>query len=54
MNEVLFAPGPLPYRSSAGPMKVMSVFGTRPDLIKFLPVLRELDRRDDVDGGERV
>ena len=26
----------------------MSVFGTRPDLIKFLPVLRELHRRDDV------
>jgi UDP-N-acetylglucosamine 2-epimerase (non-hydrolysing) len=29
-------------------MKVMSVFGTRPDLIKFLPVLRELQRRDGV------
>lgn len=35
--------------SGAGPsgrwLKVMCVFGTRPELIKFLPVLRELRRR---------
>ena len=36
-------------RPGAGPsgrwLKVMCVFGTRPELIKFLPVLRELRRR---------
>ena len=34
----------------SGPLriKVMSVFGTRPDLIKFLPVLRELHGRDEI------
>lgn len=30
------------------PLKVLCVFGTRPELIKFFPVLRELDRRDGV------
>ena len=28
--------------------KVLCVYGTRPELIKFLPVLRELESRDDV------
>ena len=36
-------------KSRTARVKVMSVFGTRPDLIKFLPVLRELHRRDRVD-----
>src|SRR5262249_4475867 len=34
------APGPLP-----GPLKVLVVFGTRPEAIKLAPVIRELRRR---------
>lgn len=30
-------------------LKVMLIFGTRPELIKVLPILREADRRPDID-----
>ena len=50
MNEVFLGSGSATSEFSARGVKVMSVFGTRPDLIKFLPVLRELHRRDGVDA----
>jgi UDP-N-acetylglucosamine 2-epimerase (non-hydrolysing) len=50
MNEVLSRTSIARRTISTGRIKVMSVFGTRPDLIKFLPVLRELHRRDDIEA----
>lgn len=31
-------------------MKVLSIFGTRPEAIKMCPVIKELDHRDDIDS----
>ena len=48
MNEVYFRSGVSFRDERPASVKVMSVFGTRPEIIKFLPILKELERRSGV------
>ena len=47
-GSAIGASAPARSATSRDALKVMVVFGTRPELIKMLPILREIDARPDV------